>query len=477
MVDVRFQRLADPGRHLTAWTGGSKPTPTKPVRLHFCPYPCKAAFMITDHGDRTRTSILRALYMGHSDPKHPEYGSRGIVSSGIKITQGVMYKGWDGFDYLENPQFFSLMKEIHTRGMEVCPHNTCDHLGIRPEDTRKHLEFYAKEFGLASWIDHYRLPSNLTQDGINPDSPYYILDQFRHHGGYIAWSFVDKFSNPPSSEIDVFRPPSYLSYLDRALRECGRALRACRLTPRARSSLGALLLRTLGHSFMGNLTVLRHAPNQIGLAKYLNNVFHLVPNALRYALRRAIDSKVQMFPLRWDSTNGIYWFNTVRVLFISEAYTPLALSRLVENTGIHIGHTYLGFYSSRYDDCAFGPTKDGQWRTCDSFEEFLKELANHKRQGRIWNPTLRDFAQFHLHLSQVRFQRIDNMKWKLLHEGSIPIKGLTVRARMPLIVTGSSHYDQCQHESEFWYGLTLHPGQIVVLEIKEPGTDKTASAA
>src|SRR5690606_23413394 len=126
-------------------------------------------------------------------------------------------------------------------------------MDLPSEEVRKNMHIYAENFGLTTWIDHFRLPSNLTQNGMNPDSEFYILDLFRNLGGTSAWSFVDRVANPPNGELDMFRPPSAGAFT-RRLASDAIPLRRKRVSRnRLRASAGALALAMVGAGAIGNL--------------------------------------------------------------------------------------------------------------------------------------------------------------------------------------------------------------------------------
>ena len=135
------------------------------------------------------------------------------------------------------------------------------------------------------------------------------------------------------------------------------------------------------------------------------------------------------FPLRWNKGNGLYWFDTVRINFISEAYTPATLSQLIDSAGIHIGHTYLGFFGVKYDDCAFEPQGNGQFRLRDEFQDFLDAVSSQSRCGRIWNPTLKEFSGFHR-------RQADRLR-EARHEGGPRAGGVHFRRELQMVFGGA----------------------------------------
>lgn len=448
-MSIAAQRLFDD------WRGGSKPTEEKPVRLHYCPDMRRAAFIVTDHGDRTRLGVSRAIYMGHSDVSDPEYGRRGIANAGVRITQGVFCSGWPGFDYLENPEFLALMRAVRDAGSEVCPHNTSERMALSPDEIHRNIDFYAETFGLQTWIDHFRLPSNLTQSGMDPKSPYFILDHFRACGGRWAWSFVDRFAHPPTGELNLFAPPSMGSYVNFAGRQVRRVLRSRRLTPAARASIGAVALKTIGADALGNLLVLKKNPRHAGTSRYVANLLRLPGSMVRHWYE-TLRGETPAFPMRWDEASGLYWFDTARILFISQSYNTHSIDRLVADAGLHIGHTYLGFHGPKYDDCAFERLASGEYRVAEGFEQFLSSIRHHVSASMLWNPTLREFGAYVDDISAISIQKVED-HWRVTNNSGKPLKGVTLRSQIPLSISGSAALGSRNEADGNWYSIDVGP--------------------
>lgn len=451
-MSAAAQRLFDD------WRGGSAPTKEKPFRLHYCPDMRRAAFVVTDHGDRTRLAVSRAIYMGHSDTSHPDYGRRGIVGAGVRITQGVFCSGWPGFDYLENSEFLALMRAVHEAGSEVCPHNTSEQMSLPPNEIHRNIDFYATNFGLKTWIDHFRLPSNLTQSGMDPKSPYFILDHFRAQGGRWAWSFIDRFAHPPDGELNLFAPPSMAAFAKASGRQLKNAFHLRRLTPAARASVGAVTLKAIGADAMGNLLVLKKNPLHAGIGRYASNLARFPANLMQH-WREMLRGNPPAFPMRWDEEHSLYWFDTARVLFISQSYNARSIDRLVADAGLHIGHTYLGFHGPKYDDCAFEELPGKRYRVSEDFERFLGRLRRHVSGAMLWNPTLREFGAYLDGLSSVSIRPRGN-GWEVANAGSRSLKGVTLRSLSPVEFGGCEI--RSRHDADgYWFCTDLEPGAVL----------------
>jgi hypothetical protein len=387
---------------------------------------------------------------------HASYGKRGIIASGVRVTQGVFWSGWDGFDYLENPDFFALMQDAYDTGSEVCPHNTSEKMELPPEQVRRNMERYAKHFGLSTWIDHWRLPSNLTQKGMDPESEYYILDYFKQLGGKSAWTYRDVFANPPGPQINLLNPPRVHQYAWRLLRDLPKLRNGRDSANRLRAYFGALALLMIGAEAAGNLAIIKKTFRGFGDQTQLHEMSFLFKNMSRHVQHLLRSGIIAQFPISWDEVSGLYWFDAARIVFLSNAYNASALDNLIDETGIHIGHTYLGFYGRKYSDCAF--RRDRQDFTIqDEFQEFLDYLAVKIRQGIVWNPTMREMIRYYEALAAVELKEDRRGQWCLTNSATTPVAGVTLRSLLPLRLLGDNKAREYHVGQEHWYIVDLAP--------------------
>jgi hypothetical protein len=436
---------------LAQWATGTTPTADTPVRLHFCAGGARAAFVVTDHGDRTRLAASAAVYTGGG-------AGGGLLKSGVRITQSVFRSGWPGHDYLDDPRFFHLMREAQAAGFEICPHNTSEDMRLPPDETRRNIDFYARHFSLDTWIDHFRLPTNLMQEGMKLTSPFYILDKLQAAGCRAAWSYHDRFVNPPDDQLDLLRPPAMAPYVARVIADVARLRQGRERWISARSRAASILVRLIGSGAIRDLVVLRKGPGRAGMPMWLRSLLRAPIRAARHAVRPPAAG----FPVRWDAARALYWFDTARITLVNQCYTEPALARLIADNGIHIGHTYLGLESRRHFDFAFVRAGDA-YRIDPRFDAFLDAVSGRIRAGEIWNPTLGEMTRFYDDLAGVRVQRAAAGGWEVENHGPRPVRGVTVRALGPCAVPGTASVVERRVGPEFWYVMDLAPGERIGL--------------
>ena len=150
----------------------------------------KAAFVITDHADRTDPQALRAVLYGTSDKAAPDYGKRGFFGHALKLTKTFFASGKRGT--LEgDPEIRALAAELVTAGSEVGSHSI-----TARKDSRE-----AVEKGLASfdpwrtvtWVDHepYTNCEALSSLGWDMTGSFGIDDLLVAHGYRWLWTASD----------------------------------------------------------------------------------------------------------------------------------------------------------------------------------------------------------------------------------------------------------------------------------------------
>jgi len=175
----------------------------------------KAAFVITDHADRTDSQALRAILYGTSDTTAPDYGKRGFFGHGLKLTKTFFADGKRG-TLNGDPEIHTLAAEILAAGSEVGAHSI-----TARKDTREVVEKGLASFDpwrTVTWIDHkpYTNCEALSNLGWNITSQYGIADLLVAHGYHWIWTASDfnrwglqvgnLFGGDPMMAIPVFFP-------------------------------------------------------------------------------------------------------------------------------------------------------------------------------------------------------------------------------------------------------------------------------
>lgn len=152
------------------------------------PYPGRipAAFTVIDDADGEDEALLLAAYYGTSDRTAADFGQKGFLGHGLRITRSVfassaLYDVWD---------------QLAADGTEIAVH-TVSGGPDTAESTRDGLDPLVQRYGSRHWVDHSvgGNPEDLCYRGSYPrsENPHYILDILEEMDFDYAWVEFNMF--------------------------------------------------------------------------------------------------------------------------------------------------------------------------------------------------------------------------------------------------------------------------------------------
>jgi hypothetical protein len=163
--------------------------PLRPVVVERWPAGARAAFVLTDHADRTDADALRAVLWGSSDPRAAGGVGAGILGRGLRVTRTFFVHARQGA--LDDPDARLLAADLASAGSEVALHS------ITPEPDDRD----AVRAGLAAvsawrprtWIDHqpYTNCEAVSSRGAGLDGPFGVRDLLVEGGVSWLWAAGD----------------------------------------------------------------------------------------------------------------------------------------------------------------------------------------------------------------------------------------------------------------------------------------------
>ena len=104
-------------------------------------------------------------------------------------------------------------------------------------------------------------------------------------------------------------------------------------------------------------------------------------------------------PLNQAAPDEMLLFATMEAVHTKDVYTSRALGQLLDERGLHVGHTYLfnqlPYIAGIFDHSSQSLQLSAEWV---GFLDALSEVARH---GRLWNPTVSDLVQYMRDLQRV----------------------------------------------------------------------------
>jgi hypothetical protein len=116
-----------------------------------------------------------------------------------------------------------------------------------------------------------------------------------------------------------------------------------------------------------------------------------------YSRRELIDFGAVLYPeralpLSQISDADLALFITLEVVHTQDAYTDKAISRLLNERGLHVGHCYLlnrlPYVAGMFERDSSSP------RLTETWLRFIDDLEEQVRSGRLWNPTVTELAEW-----------------------------------------------------------------------------------
>ena len=190
-----------------------------PVRILCQPDGRNTTFTVVIHADGQNPDTLGAVIYGASDPAHPNYGTKGFISRGIKGT-GTTFAvthGEGSFYGFDNEAFRNILLAMRTAGFEIGPHSILNGDDNRNDAITK-LPNFDTYFLSRNWIDH-NLSAGARTLGVaslgwdTTEAGYYIMDLLESYGYEYAWSYQDdNATNKNQLHEDQYNFPFHLVY-------------------------------------------------------------------------------------------------------------------------------------------------------------------------------------------------------------------------------------------------------------------------
>lgn len=377
-------------------------TDTYPIINRF-PQGFQSAFVLTDHCDFDTTANLEKFANGND-------GLASWLNSGLKMTKGVFTiasqkKGFMAAT-LAHPEYKAIIDEMYRHGNEIAPHALNQSGQIDEDRFAASLDVLEISYNCRSWIEHGNYLSYSYYMG-GKENKYRLVEHLEKRGYNNIWSYYDVAINPFSSinllshaEDGAAKDAAAISH--KLLR--GQFLYASHIFRSyfTRHNNGqkyiAYLLGLFSKSRQVFMSVIKRQHVRKGLKQFLQAIAGK-GNKHIYTYSPFTKEEITHFsPVLFSEAHGslsqlrpedILMFTTQEVVHTSDIYTPQALSALVKEKGLHIGHTYI-LNKLPYVNGIF--TKNGnlkkEWII---FVEALKKQCNTKA---IWNCNMGELAAY-----------------------------------------------------------------------------------
>jgi len=416
-----------------------------PAIISRYPRGAEAGFVLTDHCDYDTEARIRSFLHGGED-------TRGWLGRGLKITKGVFSLSSTPPDRppaasLEDPQYRTLVRELYEDGSEIAPHALNESNNIHPRAFQMALDRFAREWNPATWIDHGSSFDYLYAMGGGEHPDYMLLRELKAKGFSALWSYQDTPTNACRT-LNLIAP---------AVSDLGpMASFMVRHFLRGEFLVGMHYLRSIVHRYLShprwivlkvmmatfrNILLKWQRTKRVKLVDIRTSLSAVYRSFVRtwvkkeapsdepYTLHELMHLAAALYPergvpLHQCTPDDMMLFTTNEITHTSDAYTKAQLESLIEERGLHIGHSYilnqLPYIAGIFQPGTTPPRLRWEWTS------FLDLLEAAVRSGKLWNPTARDLVNWVRNIQSVRCTPVGPHSMEIENASGQPVSDLTL---------------------------------------------------
>jgi hypothetical protein len=449
----------------------------------FFPRGTAAAFVLTDHCDFDTAQKL-AVFLDPADG--------GWLRRGLKITKGVFALSPlpdepRKSDSLEDLPYRDLIEQLSCDGSEVANH-ALKHSGqLGGAQFLNALQTFNEQWRGRTWIDHGSYITYCYSQGAKHNPEFRLVEVLQRLDYNSLWSFHDV-------HVDAV---STLNMLDNANKAGGsRLLAILRNLLRLRWLVAAHHLRSILHrGYRKNVIIdflmfamARSKTFFINTHQAKSRIFSELRDYL-FALTRfkqfynrselpytISELKVYSEPLYTETMKTINnWqpgdlalFSTIETTHVQDIYTGQALKKLIDERGLHIGHTYI-LNSLPYINGIFVSATKSQLHA--KWKSFLDILAAYVTEGKIWNPNMSELTHHLTALQRVRIEYMSSQMIRLTNFNTFAVTDFTFSTSASVqawLAPGQVALSSVQHSVHWrYFTVTLPPRQYVEIFLSD----------
>jgi len=400
----------------------------------------RACYIITDHPDFDTGKKLQVFLKGEND-------IGGWLGKNLRMTKGVFKLRSDPqfrkkSDSLEDTEYLNLIQELHKSGSEIAPHALSHSGNLTPEMFEKGLQELSREFHPQTWIDHGTYIKYCYSVGGAESSQYRLIDHLNELRYQAIWSYYDLPIEPAFSLNHLSLKRSTLSFYFNMIVEKIRkgntvvAFHYLRNWFRIQAANNILLAAVDSLSAIGEW-MYRSLKRPMNFLKLFRKLRSKLKENLVVALndkgnglnpREIISFSPILFglprkPFYFTDSQELVLFTTSEATHTEDAYTIQNLDNLIDEYGLHIGHTYLlnslshlkGILRVHANSISLSP----------GWVNFVEYLSAKTNEGKIWNCPLAEFAKYLKALKKVRVSYDEECRLYLTNLGKDEVRGLS----------------------------------------------------
>jgi hypothetical protein len=411
-----------------------------PVMPMIYPNAHSAGFIFTDHCDFDTAQKLRLFLYGNNND--------GWLNKNLKITKGVFTlssksREFNKNDSLEEENYSTLINKLYEDGSEIVPHALKSKGQLDSKTFYVALKKISSEFHPRTWIDHGSyLKYCYSQGGkYNPD--YLLAESLKKYNYNNLWSFHDVYIDALNT-LNIFTKKKNSNIrIEKKIAE---------YIIKGKWMIAAHFFRSIWHrNYKRNIVfdfiiyaMARSKGSFIQWKKNKVKVFSQTllffkalvhfkkrrdKEALPYSIKDVLLYSDAVFleerrPLAQYKDGDLLMFSSFETTHVKDIYTPAALDKLIDEYGLHIGHTYilndLPYLNNIFDK------ENGKMVLSPQWKKFTDVLSSNSIAGKIWNPSMGEFVGYLTALLKVEISYLSGTLIRLWNDNISILTGFTL---------------------------------------------------
>lgn len=151
-------------------------------------------------------------------------------------------------------------------------------------------------------------------------------------------------------------------------------------------------------------------------------------------------------------------------LIVNKNATPVMLMQsIIDNCGVWTDHSYLiGEFDKLYEK----DNNKGEYRISPKLELFFEYLAEKKKAGELWNPTMSEFCDYMVKLENVSITRLSRGVYQITNNNSESVScSFFYKGNGELVLNGQPMKIRCSEKGNVYYGMVeMGGGNLLIIK-------------
>lgn len=156
------------------------------------------------------------------------------------------------------------------------------------------------------------------------------------------------------------------------------------------------------------------------------------------------------------------WEQLEKLIVNKNASPVMLMQSIIDNCGVWTDHSYLiGEFDKLYEK----DNNKGEYRISPKLESFFEYLAEKKKTGELWNPTMSEFCDYMVKLENVSVTRLSRGVYRITNNNSEPVCcSFFYRGDEKLVLNGEPMNIKYSEKGSVYYGMVETGGWLLIIK-------------